>query len=90
MMKFYHGKKHDMWLKGCIPLGQFVCEIGNKLDLGMWLNPHTGSPSFAIVYGPEGHQYISGLLEIYHSNQSHKEDYFDETVKRYNEYCGDV
>ena len=81
-MKFYHGENHDMWMKGCIPLGQFVSDSGHKLDLGGWEDPHDGEPSFAIVYAPEGHQYISGAFRSYKLG-SH--DYQDETIKRYND-----
>ena len=90
-MKFYYGKNHDMWLKGCIPLGQFVTEGGHKLDLGIWEDHRNGTPSFAIVYGDEGNQYISGLLSVYERSgaldrDSNLNDYFNETVKRYNEH----
>lgn len=87
-MEFYHGKKHDMWMKGCIPLGQFVTESNHKLDLGVWLNPSNGNPSFAIVYGEKGNQYISGSFRMYKSSTKALEnkDYFNETIKRYNEY----
>lgn len=81
-MEFYHGKNHDMWTKGCIPLGQFVTDHDYKLDLGVWINPRTGNPSFAIVYGPEGHQYISGQTRL----NTHEDDYYKETIKRYSEY----
>ena len=90
-MKFYHGKNHDMLTKGCIPLGQFVTEGGHKLDLGVWLNPNDGEPSFAIVYGDEGSQYISGELNVYERSgaldkDSNLNDYFNETIKRYNKH----
>jgi len=92
-MKFYHGKEHDMWMKGCIPLGQFVTidkdsKRKHKLDLGVWLNPNNGNPSFAIVYGKEGNQYISGSLSHRLELDKHApiNDYFLETIKRYNEY----
>ena len=90
-MKFYHGKKHDMWIKGCIPLGQFITKSGHKLDLGIWENPRNGNPSFAIVYGEEGNQYISGTLNQYSRSgafeaDNPENDYFNETIKRYNEY----
>ena len=81
-MEFYHGKTHDIWTKGGIPLGQFVTDHDYKLDLGVWINPHTANPSFAIVYGPEGHQYISGQIR---HNQL-EDDYYKETIKRYSEY----
>ena len=61
-MKFYHGGGHDTWMKGCIPLGQFITESEYKLDLGIWEDPHDGKPSFAIVYGDAGHQYISQMV----------------------------
>jgi hypothetical protein len=88
---FYHGENHDMWMKGCIFLGKFVTERDYKLDLGIWLNPNNGDPSFAIVYGEEGHQYISGNLSVYKRSgaldkDSDLNDYFNETIKRYNEY----
>ena len=87
-MKFYHGKNHDMWTKGCIPLGQFVTEGGHKLDLGVWLNPNNGNPSFAIVFGKEGNQYISGSLSHHLKLDKHApiNDYFLETIKRYNKH----
>jgi len=87
-MKFYHGKNHDMWTKGCIPLGKFVTESEHKLDLGVWLNPNNGNPSFAIVYGDEGHQYISGSFKMYKSSTKalKDKDYFNETIKRYNKH----
>ena len=89
--EFYHGEKHDMWVKGCIPLGQFMTHKAYLLDLGIWENPISGLPSFAIVYGDEGHQYISGTLSQYLRSGATKaddidNDYFNETVKRYNEY----
>tara|TARA_R110002051_G_scaffold5295_2_gene27760 strand:- start:1874 stop:2179 length:306 start_codon:yes stop_codon:yes gene_type:complete len=89
--EFYHRENHDMWMKGCIPLGQFITESEHKLDLGIWLNPSNGNPSFAIVYGDEGHQYISGTLSQYSKSgaieaDNPKNDYFNETIKRYNEY----
>ena len=85
-MEFYHGKEHDMWLKGCIPLGKFITESEHKLDLGVWLNPSNGNPSFAIVYGDGGSQYISGSFRMYESGVPKQQDYFNETIKRYNEY----
>ena len=90
-MEFYHGKNHDMWMKGCIPLGQFVTKRGYKLDLGIWEDHRNDYPSFAIVYGDEGNQYISGLLSVYERSgaldtDSDLNDYYNETVKRYNEY----
>ena len=90
-MEFYHGKEHDMWMKGCIPLGQFVTDSEHKLDLGVWLNPNDGEPSFAIVYGDEGSQYISGELNVYERSgaldkDSNLNDYFNETIKRYNKH----
>ena len=90
-MKFYHGKEHDMWMKGCIPLGQFVTDSEHKLDLGVWLNPNNGNPSFAIVFGKEGNQYISGSLSHHLALDKHApiNDYFLETIKRYNEYLKD-
>ena len=93
-MEFYHGEKHDMWLKGCIPLGQFVTNRGHKLDLGIWEDVRHSEPSFAIVYGSEGHEYISGVLDIYARSgeldkESNLNDYFNETVKRYNKYLKD-
>jgi len=92
-MEFYHGKEHDMWTKGCIPLGQFVTHKDYKLDLGVWIDPHN-NPSFAIVYGNEGHQYISGSFRMYKRSGAIKaknldNDYFNETIKRYNEYLKD-
>ena len=94
-MKFYHGKDHDMWTKGCIPLGQFITidkdsKRKHKLDLGVWLNPNNGNPSFAIVYGDEGHQYISGSFRMYESGIPKQQDYFNETIKRYNEYLREL
>ena len=74
-----------MWMKGCIPLGQFIDDIGNKLDLGVWEDNRDGEPSFAVVYGDVGHQYISGILSLY-KEQGNRTDYQDETIKRYNEY----
>ena len=88
-MEFYHGKEHDMWMKGCIPLGKFITESEHKLDLGVWLNPNNGNPSFAIVYGDEGRQYISGSFKMYESGVPKQQDYFNETIKRYNEYLKD-
>ena len=94
-MKFYHGKDHDCWLRGCIPLGQFVTEGGHKLDLGIFEPDRiNGTPSFAIVYGNEGNQYISGLLSVYERSgaldkDSNLNDYFNETIKRYNKYLKD-
>ena len=85
-MEFYHGKEHDMWMKGCIPLGKFITESEHKLDLGVWLNPSNGNPSFAIVYGDEGSQYVSGSFRMYESGVPKQQDYFNETIKRYNEY----
>ena len=90
-MEFYHGKEHDMWLKGYIPLGQFVTNRGHKLDLGIWEDVRHSEPSFAIVYGSEGHEYISGELDIYARSgaldkESNLNDYFNETVKRYNKF----
>jgi hypothetical protein len=92
-MKFYHGKNHDMWTKGCIPLGQFVTmdkdsKRKHKLDLGVWLNPNNGNPSFAIVFGKEGNQYISGSLSHHLELDKHApiNDYFLETIKRYNKH----
>ena len=90
-MEFYHGKEHDMWMKGCIPLGQFMTHKACLLDLGIWENPNDGEPSFAIVYGSEGSQYISGLLSVYERSgaldrDSNLNDYFNETIKRYNEH----
>ena len=90
-MEFYHGKEHDMWMKGCVPLGQFINESGHKFDLGIWEDVRHGEPSFAIVYGSEGSQYISGELSVYArmgalKANSELNDYLNETVKRYNEY----
>tara|TARA_R110000751_G_scaffold2060_1_gene11155 strand:- start:1535 stop:1822 length:288 start_codon:yes stop_codon:yes gene_type:complete len=88
-MEFYHGKKHDMWIKGCIPLGQFITESDHKFDLGIWEDPHNGTPSFSIVYGKEGSQYISGSLKFYVGELNKYatiNDYFLETIKRYNKY----
>ena len=91
-MKFYHGKNHDMWTKGCIPLGQFVTNRGHKLDLGIFEPDRiNGTPSFAIVYGNEANQYISGLLSVYERSgaldkDSNLNDYFNETIKRYNKH----
>jgi len=89
--KFYHRENHDMWMKGCIQLGKFITESEHKLDLGIWLNPSNGNPSFAIVYGDEVHQYMSGTLSQYSKSgaieaDNPKNDYFNETIKRYNEY----
>jgi hypothetical protein len=98
-MKFYHNKDHDMWTKGCIPLGRFVTESDQKLDLGIWIDPRNGDTSFAIVYGDEGHQYISGdfilhlrlkaIEENFVLSKSYIQDFYIETIKRYNEYLKD-
>ena len=92
-MKFYHGKDHDCWLRGCIPLGQFVTidkdsKRKHKIDLGVWLNPNNGNPSFAIVFGKEDNQYISGSLSHHLELDKHApiNDYFLETIKRYNKH----
>ena len=93
-MEFYHGEEHDIWMKGCIPLGQFINESGHKFDLGVWEDVRYGNPSFAIVYGSEGSQYISGELSVYARSgaleaNSELNDYLNETVKRYNKYLKD-
>ena len=90
IMKFYYGKDHDTWKRGCIPLGQFKSEEdgSHEFDLGVWLNPHDNSPSFAIVYGYKDHQYMSGDFETY-VKLSHRgtiSDFHLETIIRYDKY----
>jgi len=85
-MEFYHGKNHSMW-SYCIPLGGFISENGRKYDLGIFEETwKDGSKhqSFAIVYGKEPSQYMSG--DISYLNHDYGKDYAIETIKRYKEY----
>ena len=66
-MKFYWGKDHQMW-NYCIPLGPFISENGAKYDLGAYVVKKYNEFSFAIVYGEEDWEYISGDVDFWIKN----------------------
>ena len=59
---------HHIWTY-CLNLGEFTDPKGKEWELGVYVHPrqssrpHTREISFAIVYGPEPHQYISGAVK---------------------------
>jgi hypothetical protein len=81
-MEYYHGKEHAMWQKGCIYLGSFTCSEGYNYDLGIY--EWEMGPSFAVVTGPEEHEYNSGRLCDNWANGYDEPS--RETAKRYKEY----
>ena len=72
----------------CIPLGPFVSEDGRKYDLGAYVNKKYNEFSFAIFYGKEDSEYISGdVFDLNHKFGGWSSgDYRTETIKRYKEY----
>ena len=76
---YYHGKEHAIWQKGCIYLGPFTCSEGYKYDLGVY--EWDMGPSFAIVAGPEEHEYLCGPVKHGGYDEPSRE-----TAKRYREY----
>ena len=86
-MKFYWGKDHQMW-NYCIPLGPFISENGAKYDLGAYVVKKNNEFSFAIVYGKEDWEYISG--DVFDLDDEFggwgSGDYRTETIKRYKKY----
>tara|TARA_R100000030_G_scaffold2973_1_gene2294 strand:- start:477 stop:776 length:300 start_codon:yes stop_codon:yes gene_type:complete len=75
-----------------VPLGQFTSKDGNKYDLGILEEANQSSDdkmlSFAIVYGKEPREYISGhIRDLDHEFGGwFSGDYRTETIKRYREY----
>tara|TARA_E500000318_G_C3401976_1_gene150152 strand:- start:42 stop:320 length:279 start_codon:yes stop_codon:yes gene_type:complete len=86
-MKFYWGKNHQMW-DYCIPLGPFISDDGRKYDLGAYVDKKYNEFSFAIVFGKEDSEYISGdVFDLNHKFGGWSSgDYRTETIKRYKEY----
>ena len=92
-MKFYWGKNHQMW-DYCIPLGQFISENGRKYDLGIFEETFKSGhkhASFAIVFGKEDSEYISGdVFDLNHKFGGWSSgDYRTETINRYKEYLNE-
>ena len=56
-----HGKDHSVWTYSTY-LGPYTDGTGKLWDLGICMVG--ASPSLAMVYGPENHEYISGPLLI--------------------------
>jgi len=72
----YPGAKGWMW-SYCIYLGPFTDSLGDKFDLGVHIGDGSLLPSYAIVYGNECGDYISGSLETVY------DEVHEETVRRY-------
>ena len=72
----------------CIPLGPFISDDGRKYDLGAYIDKKYNKFSFAIVYGKEDSEYISGdVFDLNHEFGGWSGgDYRTETIKRYKEY----
>ena len=75
----------------CIPLGPFISEDGRKYDLGAYVDKKYNEFSFAIVYGKEDSEYISGdVFDLNHKFGGWSSgDYRTETIKRYKEYLNE-
>jgi len=78
VIDFHYGETHYIWTY-CVHLGPYEGPDGYKYDLGIYEGGILG-PSFAIVVGPEPHEYMSG--PITYSTGSDAEA---ETLKRYKE-----
>ena len=71
------GGREWMW-NYCVYLGGYTRVDGAVFDLGVYLGGARGA-TFAIVYGPEDGEYISGPCNSYYAGE---EEVRKETVKR--------
>ena len=81
---FYPEALDWMWTY-CLYLGPYTDEHGSNYDLGVFLDGSFGRASFAIVYGNEDGQYISGSIDrrtLIDLQTSPDFDMYEETASR--------
>lgn len=85
---YFPEAKNWMW-NYCLYLGEYE-DNGERYDLGVYIHPkRKDDVSFAIVYGPEDGQYISGPIEnaqYFLDSKEPRHNAYRETIKRYQEF----